>query len=104
MPQVILSPVEAAIKNMRDKINRMKKVLTNTQDTKMLQLELQGGIATSVHEGPYAIADAFLRETPTSEQNDFHQQLRMCFQEFVKLYVEFAKIVKMQTHACTFTS
>ena len=87
MLQIILSPVEVAIEDMRDKINKLKEVLTNTQDTRLLQLQLQGGIATSVNQGPYAIAHAFLGEVPPSEQNHFHQQLRMCFREFVKLYV-----------------
>lgn len=84
--QVILTPVEVAIEDMREKINRVKEVLSNAQDTKLLQMQLQGGIATSVNQGPAAIAQAFLG-VPPSEQNHFHQQLRMCFREFVKLYV-----------------
>jgi len=72
---------------MRDKINKLKEVLANAQDTKLLQMQLQGGIATSVNQGPYAIAHAFLGEIPVSQQNHFHRQLRMCFREFVKLYV-----------------
>ena len=83
--QVILTPVEVAIEDMRDKINKLKEVLSNAQDTKLLQMQLQGGIATSVNQGPYAIAHAFLGAVPASEQNHFHQQLRMCFREFVKL-------------------
>ena len=78
---------------MRDKINKLKEVLNNAQDTKLLQMQLQGGIATSVNQGPYAIAHAFLGAVPTSEQNHFHQQLRMCFREFVKLYVNNFTIV-----------
>ena len=87
MLQVILTPVEVAIEDMRDKINKLKEVLSNSQDTKLLQMQLQGGIATSVNQGAYAIAHAFLGMVPTSEQNHFHKQLRMCFREFVKLYV-----------------
>ena len=79
--------MEVAIEDMRDKINKLKEVVYNAQDTKLLQMQLQGGIATSVNQGPYAIAHAFLGEVPLSEQNHFHQQLRMCFREFVKLYV-----------------
>ena len=79
--------MEVAIEDMRDKINKLKEVLSNAQDTKLLQMQLQGGIATSVNQGPYAIAHAFLGAVPASEQNHFHQQLRMCFREFVKLYV-----------------
>ena len=86
MLQIILSPVEVAIEDMRDKINKLKEVLNNTLDTRLLQLQLQGGIATSVNQGPYAIAHAFLGEIPASQQNHFHQQLRTCFREFVKLY------------------
>ena len=86
--QVILTPVEVAIEDMRDKISKLKEVTTNAQDTKLLQMQLQGGIATSVNQGPFAIAQAFLGDIPPSEQNHFHQQLRMCFREFVKLYVD----------------
>ena len=86
--QVILTPVEVAIEDMRDKIKRLKEVTTNAQDTKLLQMQLQGGIATAVNQGPYAIAQAFLGDVPPSQQNHFHQQLRMCFREFVKLYVD----------------
>ena len=85
--QIILSPVEVAIEDMRDKINKLKEVLT-TQDIKLLQLQLQGGIATSVNQGPSAIAQAFLGDVPPSQQNDFHHRLRMCFREFIKLYVD----------------
>ena len=79
--------MEVAIEDMRDKINQLKEVLSNAHDTKLLQMQLQGGIATSVNQGPYAIAHAFLGVVPTSQQNHFHHQLRMCFREFVKLYV-----------------
>ena len=88
MLQIILSPVEVAIEDMRDKINKLKEVLINTQDTRLLQLQLQGGIATSVNQGPSAIAQAFLGDIPPAQQNHFHHRLRMCFREFVKLYVD----------------
>jgi len=80
-----LSPVEVAIEDMRVKISKLREVLSNPQDTKLLQMQLQGGIATSVNQGPYAIAHAFLGEIKPPEQNHYHQQLRMCFREFVKL-------------------
>ena len=83
--QIVLSPVEVAIEDMRVKISKLKEVLSNPQDTKLLQMQLQGGIATSVNQGAYAIAHAFLGEVKPSEQNHYHQQLRMCFREFVKL-------------------
>ena len=84
---------------MRDKINKLKEVLSNAHDTKLLQMQLQGGIATSVNQGPYAIAHAFLGAVPASEQNHFHQQLRMCFREFVKLYVNnFTQLLCMTFH------
>jgi len=72
---------------MRVKITKLREVLLNPQDTKLLQMQLQGGIATSVNQGPYAIAHAFLGEVKPAEQNHYHQQLRMCFREFVKLWV-----------------
>ena len=72
---------------MRVKNNKLKEVTSNAQDIILLQMELQGSIATSVNQGPSAIAQAFLGDVPPSQQNHFHQQLRTCFQEFIKLYV-----------------
>ena len=88
---------------MRDKIKRLKEVTTNAQDTKLLEMQLQGGIATAVNQGLYAIAQAFLGDVPPAQQNHFHQQLRMCFREFVKLYVD-SYIIKQPlcVHILTF--
>ena len=104
--QVTLTPVEVAIEDMREKIKKLKEVTTNAQDTKLLQMQLQGGIATSVNQGPFAIAQAFLGDVPPSEQNHFHQQLRICFREFVKLYVSGFCVVEngLKQFVCVFSS
>ena len=45
-----LNPLEVAILNMEKKTAEMKEVLNRvTCDTKLLQMQLQGGIATTVH-------------------------------------------------------
>ena len=45
-----LNPLEVAILNMDKKIAEIKEVLNrNPCDSKLLQMQLQGGIATTVH-------------------------------------------------------
>lgn len=45
-----LNPLEVAILNMEKKIAEIKDVLNrNPCDSKLLQMQLQGGIATTVH-------------------------------------------------------
>ncbi len=38
-------------------------------------MQLQGGIATTVHAGPFAIAKAFLEDVPVPEQTYLHHRL-----------------------------
>ncbi len=45
-----MNPLEVAILNMDKKIGEMKEVLNRVPcDSKLLQMQLQGGIATTVH-------------------------------------------------------
>jgi hypothetical protein len=49
--KIELNPLEVAILNMTSKINEMKTVLNRTPcDSKLLQMQLQGGIATAVNQ------------------------------------------------------
>lgn len=50
-PQLELSPLEVAILGMQEKIQSMKRILAqNPPDGKLLQMQLQGGIATAVNQ------------------------------------------------------
>ena len=82
----VLSPLECAIANMQDKSKSLRQALHQVPiDMKFLQMQLQGGIATSVNQGPYAIANIFLGNVHPSEQTHLHQKLKVCFKEFCKL-------------------
>lgn len=49
--KVNLNPLEVAIMNMESKITEMKSVLNRSPcDAKLLQMQLQGGIATAVNQ------------------------------------------------------
>ena len=49
-----MNPLEVAILNMEKKISEMKEVLNRIPcDSKLLQMQLQGGIATTVHAVSY---------------------------------------------------
>jgi hypothetical protein len=83
--KIELNPLEVAILNMTSKINEMKTVLNRTPcDSKLLQMQLQGGIATAVNQGPFAIAKCFLEDVPLAEQTYLHHKLKVCFKEFTK--------------------
>lgn len=48
--KIEMNPLEVAILNMEKKTSEMKEVLNrNPCDSKLLQMQLQGGIATTVH-------------------------------------------------------
>lgn len=83
--RVELTPLEVAILNMESKISDLKYVLNRVPcDTKLLQMQLQGGFATAVNQGPFAIAKCFLEDVPLAEQTHVHHKLKVCFKEFTK--------------------
>ena len=83
-PQLDMNPLQVAIIGMQNKINSLRKcLLTRPADSKLLQMLLQGGIATSVNQGPFAIAKCFL-DIPLREQTHDHRRLRVCFKEFTR--------------------
>ena len=45
-----LNPLQVAIMNMESKITKLKNVLNAPPNSKLLQMELQGGIATAVNQ------------------------------------------------------
>lgn len=87
-PQLELSPLQVAILGMQEKISSLRKcLLQRPTDSKLLQMLLQGGIATAVNQGPFAIAKCFL-DIPLREQSHDHRRLRVCFKEFTRRSAE----------------
>ena len=71
---------------MQDKIESLKYTLSqHPPDAKLLQMQLQGGIATSVNQGPFYIAQSFL-DIPPDQHGYHHRRLKVCFKEFTKRY------------------
>jgi hypothetical protein len=88
---------------MQDKIQSLRKTLEQyPPDGKLLQMQLQGGIATAVNQvlncgypclyiassclmlqGPFHIAQLFL-DVPKSEHTHLHRRLKVCFKEFTR--------------------
>ena len=84
--QTDLPPLEVAIMGMQDKTESLKYTLSQTPpDAKLLQMQLQGGIATSVNQGPFHIAQSFLG-IPLDQHTYHHRKLKVCFKEFTKRY------------------
>ena len=82
--QVEMNPLQVAIIGMQEKIISLRNCLiARPPDTKLLQMRLQGGIATTVNQGPFAIAKCFL-DVPLKEQTHDHHRLRVCFKEFAR--------------------
>ena len=79
-----MSPLQVAIIGMQEKIFALRKCLiAQPTDSKLLQMLLQGGIATAVNQGPFAIAKCFL-DIPLREHTHDHHRLRVCFKEFTR--------------------
>lgn len=84
--QIELPPLEVAILGMQEKIESLKHILSQVPpDAKLLQMQLQGGIATSVNQGPFHIANSFLN-IPADRHTYHHRRLKVCFKEFTKRY------------------
>lgn len=85
--QIILEPIEVAIEDIQKKTVELAAA-TNQEpaDPKILQMVLQGGIGTTVNQGPMEMAMVFLasiadgQTVPTKHQN----KLRLCFKDFSK--------------------
>lgn len=78
---------------MQEKIESLKHILNQIPpDAKLLQMQLQGGIATSVNQGPFHIANSFLN-IPPDQHTYHHRKLKVCFKEFTKRLLFFKAIV-----------
>lgn len=93
--KIELNPLEVAIIGMQDKIKSLKQTLQHDPpDGKLLQMQLQGGIATAVNQGPFAVAKSFL-DVPKSEQGHLHRKLKVCFKEFTRRCEEALEVNKL---------
>ena len=56
----MLTPIEVAIEDIQMKVAKLDAAMKGN-DPKILQMELQGCIGTTVNQGPIEIARVFLR-------------------------------------------
>ena len=100
--QIVLTPIEVAIEDIQMKVAKLDAAMKGN-DPKILQMELQGCIGTTVNQGPIEIARVFLRymvhgqiyaglmficifrdlfdgKVPSKHEN----KLRLCFKELLK--------------------
>lgn len=82
--QIVLTPIEVAIEDIQLKIVKLDSAIRSS-DPKILQMELQGCIGTTVNLGPVEVARVFLKDlfegkVPTKHEN----KLRLCFKELLK--------------------
>ena len=77
-----------AIEDIQMKVAKLDAAM-KANDPKILQMELQGCIGTTVNQGPMEVANVFLKDlfdgkkSATKHQN----KLRLCFKDFTKRYV-----------------
>lgn len=82
--QVVLTPIEVAIEDIQMKVAKLDAAI-KSHDPKMLQMELQGSIGTTVNQGPVEIARVFLKELFEGKVPSKHEnKLRLCFKDLLK--------------------
>ena len=72
--QIVLTPIEVAIEDIQMKVAKLDAAM-KANDPKILQMELQGCIGTTVNQGPIEIARVFLRyvRPPDSASSSSYQ-------------------------------
>jgi len=82
--QIILTPIEVAIEDIQMKVAKLDSAI-KSNDPKILQMELQGSIGTTVNQGPIEIARVFLQELFEGKVPSKHEnKLRLCFKDLLK--------------------
>lgn len=82
--QIVLTPIEVAIEDIQMKVAKIDAAI-KANDPKILQMELQGCIGTTVNQGPIEIARVFLRDLFDGKVPSKHEnKLRLCFKELLK--------------------
>merc|ERR1719270_564512 len=84
--QIILTPIEVAIEDIQMKVAKLDSAI-KSNDPKILQMELQGCIGTTVNQGPIEIARVFLRDLFEGKVPSKHEnKLRLCFKDLLKVW------------------
>ena len=82
---MVLTPVEVAIEDLQKKIDELKDAIQQEPpDPKILQMVLQGCVGTTVNQGPFEMALAFLQPNSVEPFTEHHNKLRLCFKEFTR--------------------
>lgn len=78
-----MTPVEVAIEDMSVRTRDLKQATNlDPPNPKLLQVQLQGAISTTVNQGPLEIATTFLSDKEAVANSHHLQKLRLCFREF----------------------
>ncbi|XP_062509807.1 dedicator of cytokinesis protein 7-like isoform X2 [Corticium candelabrum] len=81
--EIELTPVEVAIEDMSVRTRDLKQATSlDPPDPKLLQVQLQGAISTTVNQGPFEIASKFLSDREEVGKSHHLQKLCLCFREF----------------------
>jgi len=82
--QIVLTPIEVAIEDIQLKVAKLALAI-KSNDPKILQMELQGCIGTTVNQGPQEVARVFLRELFDGKLPSKHEnKLRLCFKDLLE--------------------
>ncbi|KAA0186547.1 Dedicator of cytokinesis protein 8 [Fasciolopsis buskii] len=96
--QEIICPIEVALEDVLGRVKQLDQALSKDPvDVKFLQMVLQGGIGTTVNQGPLEVATTFLRPAAGTEFEshrstvvtdqaayvDCQNRLRVCFRQLL---------------------
>ncbi|KAL3088570.1 hypothetical protein niasHT_023188 [Heterodera trifolii] len=87
--QFILCPIEVAIEDIQKRTRELRwAMLSEPRDLKMVQMQLQGCIGTTVNQGPIEIARVFLVDANLDAdgmpRESLQRKLRLCFDKLTR--------------------
>ena len=81
-----LTPIELGIEEIKKQTDVLRQIMSaRTLDMVLLDMRLSGAVATTVNQGPMAIARAFLTTDKSKEIGMQERLLRIAFKEFLQI-------------------
>ncbi|XP_078495835.1 dedicator of cytokinesis protein 7 [Ciona intestinalis] len=83
--ETVLTPLESACEDVKRKTNDLLRTAKlDPPDVRMLQVNLQGAVLTSVNQGPMHVANVFLSDIPEDSKLWIpYNDLRLSFRQFI---------------------
>ena len=90
-----LTPIELGIEEIKKQTLVLRELISaHTVDQVLLDMRLSGAIATTVNQGPMAIAHAFLKPEDVKNMGPHERWLKIAFKDFMEICEESLKMSK----------